>query len=379
MPKIQQRVGTNYLKYCLMKKLFFIIMALFCTTASYAKNVSVTVTPATAVVYQKGKVVQPVSPGVYSIQVSIVDLVFAVQADGYDSEQFVINLKSPSTMQINLKPNRKQVAITSDPSTADIYVDGRLMGQSPIEFTINKGETKNIILMADGYDRYVKSVSFYDQSDIRMAYNIEMVLNRRDVNVLVDAPSAEFYVDGVLVSKGKNSATFQLFKEKPVQLVVRAEGFLEYSRIMNFQENVSSYNLTQDLAVDQAYTASEPGSDIANKRFEAMVKKTMSRDDAIQRMKYHISELFETLEINDNVSGWYRTAWNVEQYPDKIIRSRIEIKQVPDNGDGQLKFKLLLQSQVSYKTSPKDEDFRPWDRVLKKYAKLLSDIRNLIE
>ena len=41
-----------------------------------------------------------------------------------------------------------------------------------------------------------------------------------------------------------------------------------------------------------------------------------------------------------------------------------------DNGDGQLKYKMLLQSQVSYKTdAPKDEDFHNWDRVLKKYVK----------
>ena len=144
-----------------------------------------------------------------------------------------------------------------------------------------------------------------------------------------------------------------------------------------FNEDRNSINLTAELSIDQAYTASEPGAAIANKRFEVMVKKAMSRDDAIQRIKYYISELFETLEINDNVSGWYRTAWNMEQYPDKIIRTRIELKEIPDNGDEKLKFKMLLQSQVSY-TGTREEDFRAWDRVLKKYSKLLSDIRYLI-
>ena len=205
-----------------------------------------------------------------------------------------------------------------------------------------------------------------------------MVQNRRDVNVTVDAPSVEFIVDGIQVAKGKNDATFQLYKNRPVQLVIRAEGYLEYTRLINFNDEISP-NLTKDLAVDQAYTASEPGADQANKPFQVMIKKSMTRDDAIQRMKYYISELFETLEINDNVAGWYRTAWNVEQYPDKIIRSRIELKEIPDNGDGQLKYKMLLQSQVSYRTNgAKDEDFHAWDRVLKKYVKLLTDIRYLV-
>ena len=180
-----------------------------------------------------------------------------------------------------------------------------------------------------------------------------------------------------MVTKGKNSATFQLHKNKPTQLIVRAEGFLEYTKMVYFDQEGSSINLTSELSIDKAYTASEPGAAIANKRTEVMVKKGMSRDDAIQRMKYYISELFESLEVNDNVAGWYRTVWNMEEYPDKIIRTRYEIKEIPDNGDGKLKFKLLLQSQVSYEGT-RDENFRDWDRVLKKYAKLHTDIQNII-
>ena len=133
------------------------------------------------------------------------------------------------------------------------------------------------------------------------------------------------------------------------------------------------------MSVDQAYTASEPGAAIANKRTEFMIKGGMNREQAIQRMKYYISEVFETLEINDNVSGWYRTIWNEEEYKGRgTIRSRVEIKEVPDNGDGKLKYKFLLQSQISTISDPKDEDYHDWDRVLKKYVKLVTDIRSLV-
>lgn len=363
-----------------MKKVFLFLAAMICSSVLFAKSVRVTVTPETAqVIQKKGAVFQPVSPGVYNITVSIVDLVFTAQADGYDSESFVINLKSPTTMQINLKPNRKHVSLTSDPKDAIIYVDGREAGQGQAEFDIRKGESKTIKLVADEYDTYLKRVNFNDFENINMSYNVGMVRNTRTINVLVDAPSAEFYADGILVTKGKNSATFQIYKDKPTQLIVRAEGFIEYTKMVYFNQEGSSINLTSELTVDKAYTASEPGAAIANKRTEVMIKKGMSRDDAIQRMKYYISELFESLEVNDNVAGWYRTVWNMEEYKDdhKIIRTRYEIKEIPDNGDGKLKFKLLLQSQVSY-NGTKDEDFREWDRVLKKYAKLHTDIQSLI-
>lgn len=364
-----------------MKKILLLTMAMMCTFALFAKNVSVVVTPETAIVYQKGKVVAPASPGVYNLSVNFMsNVVYTVQADGYDSEQFIINRQSPAQIQINLKPNKKEVNISTDPDNATIYVDGKESGQGHVTFQIRKGETKQIKAVAEGYDNYTKQVGFYDQNDVIMSYNLNMTQNTRTINVLVDAPSAEFYADGVLVAKGKNSATITLRKGKQTELVVRAEGFLEYSQYINFSESASSLNLTQNLSVDQAYTASQPGADIANKRMEFMVKKSMSRENAIQRMKYYISELFETLEINDNVSGWYRTAWNAEEYPDKIIRSRVEIKEIPDNGDGQLKYKFLLQSQVTpQKTNLRDEDYKDWDRVLKKYAKLVMDIRNLVE
>ena len=362
----------------MIKKSLFLFAALLCACTISAKTVRITISPSSAVVFQqKGKQIQPTTPGVFDVTCSIVDLAFTAQADGYDPESFVVNLKSPKTMKIELKLNRKHVSLTSDPKDATIYVEGREAGQGQVEFDIFKGESKTIKLVADEYDTYIKRINFNDQPNERMDYNIEMIRNTRTINVIVDAPSAEFFADGIMVTKGKNSATFQLHKNKPTQLIVRAEGYIEYTKMVYFEQEGNAINLTSELSIDKAYTASEPGAAIANKRTEVMVKKKMSRDDAIQRMKYYISELFESLEINDNVAGWYRTVWNVEEYPDKTIRSRYEIKEMPDNGDGKLKFKLLLQSQVSY-TGTKDEDFRDWDRVLKKYAKLHQDVQNIV-
>ena len=69
-----------------MKRILLLLSVLLVTVTMFAKNVSVTVYPATATVMQKGKVIQPVTPGVYSLNVSIVDLVFVAQADGYDAQ-----------------------------------------------------------------------------------------------------------------------------------------------------------------------------------------------------------------------------------------------------------------------------------------------------
>lgn len=363
-----------------MKRILLLLSVLLVTVTLSAKDVTVTVFPTTATITSNGKPILPASDGNYTIKVGLIPQTFVVQADGYDTQQFVVDVKSRGSMQVKLQPNRKQVSFSAEPSTATIYVDGREMGIGMVNFTINKHESKTIKVVQDGYDTYIKQVAFDDQTDLHMSYNIEMVQNRRDVNILIDAPSAEFWVDGVLVGKGKNTASITLQRGKDVELIIRAEGYLEYTRIMKFSENVSSYNLTQDLSLDEAYVASEPGADIANKRTEFMVRGNMTREDAIKRMKYHIGEIFETYEVNDNYSGWYRTVWNVEQYPGgQYIRTRVEIKEVPDMGDGQLKFKFLLQSQITTKEHAKDEDYHNWDRVLKKYVKLAMDLRHIVE
>ncbi len=365
-----------------MKKLLLLAILIVCSaTCLSAKNISVTVSPEHATILQKGKVIPPVTPGLYNLKVGLLGSeVFTVQADGYDSQQLVLSSKSPATMQIALKPNRKQVAFSAEPNTATIYVDGREMGKGVVDFTIRKNESKTVKIEQDGYDTYIKHIGFNDQSDTKMSYNVTLTPNRKDVNILVDTNSAEFWFDGVLVAKGNNMATITLHKGKDAQLVIRAEGFLEYSRVMRFSESTTSYNLTQEMSVDQAWVASDPGADLANKRTEFTVKNDMSREDAIKRMKYYIGEIFETYEVNDNYSGWYRTVWNVEAYPGgQYIRTRVEIKEIPDNGDNQLKFKFLLQSQITTKEHAKDEDFKDWDRVLKKYVKLAMDLRHIVE
>lgn len=365
-----------------MKKFLLLAICIICSAASiYAKDVSVTVIPEHATIMHDGKVIQPVTPGVFNLKVGLfMTEVFTVQADGYDSHQFVLNSKSPASIQVTLKPNRKQVSFSAEPSTATIYVNGKELGQGAVDFEIRKNENKTVKVILDGYDTITKNIGFNDQKDINMAFGVTLTQNRKEVNILVDANAAEFYLDGVLIAKGNNTATATLHKGKDSQLVVRAEGFLEYSRILKFSENISSYNLTQEMAQDQAWVASEPGADIANKRTEFTVRGNMTREDAIKRMKYYIGEIFETYEVNDNYSGWYRTIWNVEAYPgSQYIRTRVEIKEIPDNGDGVLKFKFLIQSQITTKEHAKDEDYKNWDRILKKYMKLAMDLRHIVE
>ena len=231
--------------------------------------------------------------------------------------------------------------------------------------------------MAEEHDTYLKRINFSDFDQRNVEYNVEMVRNTRTVNIRVDAP-AKFYVDGVVVSEGQKEASIKLLKERPVRLNIVADGYLEYSELVYFNDDIPT-NMTSKLEVDEGYVASDPITDQANKKFVITVKKGMSREDAIQRMKYYISEKFETLEINDNIAGWYRTAWTTRAYKGYIVRTRVEIKERPDNGDGKLQYNMMVQSQIAYKEEPSDHDFSDWKRILKDYSTILSDIKYQVE
>lgn len=348
-----------------MKRIVFLALVLLGTVSLSAKNVSVTVVPATATIMQKGKVIQPVTPGVYSLNVTLGELVFVAQADGYDSEQFIINLKSPSTMQVRLKPNRKQVSVSSEPNTATIFVDGREMGKGVANFTINKFETKTVKVEQDGYDTYITQIGFNDQSDINMSYNLSLEQNRREINVLVDIPAAQFLVNGVEIAKGANSAKFDVHKGKDVKLTIRAEGYHEFEKNISFYHTESLYNLTSELKEDEMFKQSIPGADIANKDIIIHVNKNMTRDDAIQNLSYYLDDAFGELTERDNITGYYCTIWVVKPFGNRSVRTRASIKEIPNSGDGELKFKLKIRSEITDKADPSDQDYREWNRVLR--------------
>jgi hypothetical protein len=364
-----------------MKKFLLLVLSVTLGTVTLsAKKVTVEVYPTTAELWHKGQVVPTTTPGVYDITVSIVDLHYQVRADGYDMASFIINLKSQSPLKIHLKPNRKTISIATEPNNASISVDGKLLGKGSVDFTINKYETKTVIVEQEGYDTYVKRISFDDQSDINMFYNLVLEQNRREFNVMIDVPSAEFLVDNVSKAKGTNRASFFVEKGKDVNLVIKADGYYDYQRNISFYDEESSLNLTQDLIEDKAYTNSIPGTDIANKDIIIAVNtEKVTEEIALHRLSYYLSEKVGELRDRDNLMGFYSTIWVKQQFGNKTIRTRATLKKIPDDGSGELKFKLKIESQKAETLNPTEEDYKPWERVLSIYKDLPSELINRVQ
>jgi hypothetical protein len=121
---------------------------------------------------------------------------------------------------------------------------------------------------------------------------------------------------------------------------------------------------------DDAYDATE-ATDVANVDIE--IKTTKKEDDAWKLLSQIITTYFDVIEVTDKSTGYLRTAWVVQTFKQKTIRTRIIVKLASTDP---LAYKIKLVSevagagQVSVKS---DELFKEWDRILRKYKEIIRE------
>lgn len=367
-----------------MKKGYVLLLLLCTFISSYGRNVIVTVSPSQgAIVLDQKNASVSGADGVFTIPVSIVSKSYAVKAEGYDSQTFVITTKSPNSMKIELKPNIKNVTIEASVPDAKIVINGEERGTGSANVKIRKDQRLGFSIYADGYDTYKGSISFHDQPGITMNFPIELVANRRDVTVQLanGIDNATFLVDGKEVAKGTNKASFSISRGETVILAIKCPGYVDYTTQISFSDGQSFYNLANALSEDEAFSASVEGAEIANKNIIIEVGSKMSRDEVYRKLKMYLSDVFETsFDVSDSDVGWARTIWVQRVFNTRRVRTRAEIKELPDSKPGALLYKLYIQSQWADPRDDKadDESFKPWDRVLKKYSSLPETIKNAV-
>lgn len=368
-----------------MKKLLLIMCGLLVATLVNAKNVQIIVKPteaqASAQIFENGS---PISGSNGSFVASIGFLqkkTFTIQADGFETERLLVSYSHQMDVyEVILKPNRKKVNISTNVESASIYVDGEEIGKGNATFNIFKNGEKNIKIVADGYDTYYTSVSFTTSPDLIINRECLLSSNRKDIYVQVNQDGAKVFADGVLVGVVSNRQPVKctVHKGSPISILIKREGFMDVMGEINFAESHSHYDFG-DMPADEAWNATDQNSsDIANNIIAIKVREGMDRNAALKAMKYYITNIFRNLEINDNLAGWVRTTWNLDKFATMLVRTRVELKEIPSDGDG-LKFNLLIESQKAAPNAvPTDENFHEWNLILKRYKRMSEDIRNAV-
>ena len=205
-----------------------------------------------------------------------------------------------------------------------------------------------------------------------MAVSHTVMAGKKIVHFTVSEPDAKIYVDGKMMGSGELDV--MILSHECVTVKVEKVGYLNGTIEFCYKPNYTPPPKTYfyQMEKDDAYDASE-ATDVANVDIE--VKTTKKEDDAWKLLSQIITTYFDVIEVTDKNTGYLRTAWVVQTFKQKTIRTRIIIKLASTDP---LAYKIKLVSevanagQVSVKS---DELFKEWDRILRKYQEVIHEVQ----
>lgn len=162
--------------------------------------------------------------------------------------------------------------------------------------------------------------------------------------------------------------------DKCVEVIVEKAGFVVFKK--NYcNDGVLSPPVAEHLilSVDEAFSSSIQ-SDQANVNFT--IETGRPEAEAWKILSQIAMTYFDNIELADKETGYIRTSWNVKNFLNNTIRTRIIVKQADVSP---LKYTIKLVSEYSgdAKTSVKeDESYYPWDRILNSYKDVISEYQS---
>jgi hypothetical protein len=197
--------------------------------------------------------------------------------------------------------------------------------------------------------------------------------NAQKVKITTNPQSARIYVNGVSMGAGQLVVTVPSNECVTVQIV--EEGYIQETRTYCKKRGVSPPPKTDyfQLQPDESYTSSLQ-SNIANNEIVLIVKSDRTKSEAWKIIVSTILSKFDVLENNDEKLGYLRTSWVGVTFKANTVRMRVIVKQ---SSDDPLSYKIKFVSENSGRSGTAfsaDEQYRAFDRILKKYDGFLEEI-----
>jgi hypothetical protein len=272
----------------------------------------------------------------------------------------------------------QKVNIIATPATAKIYVDGRVKGTGTYTISVGKKNCVTVEVREDGYLPEIRSYcnkKGYD--DPPPVDNIQLKQNEAllpsTVAITTNPQAAKIFVNGVEMGSGSHQLSVPLNECLTVE--VKAEGFVQESRnyCKKQGQGAPPKSAYFKLQPDESYTSSIE-SDLANKELVLNVKPERTKEEAWKIIVATILGKFDVLEMNDEKSGYLRTAWVGKTYTANTYRMRVIIKQ-DTNEPLAYKIKFISEASGAPRTAySADEQFDPIGRILKTYDGFLDEL-----
>lgn len=193
------------------------------------------------------------------------------------------------------------------------------------------------------------------------------------VTITCSEQDAKIFVDGIPVGTG--TTKISVGNGECVNVKVTKVGFItvEKNYCIKKKESLPDKDFIK-LEIDEAYTSSV-STDIANVDIVIRLANA-TNPDTWKSLNNIILTYFDVIELTDRETSYLRTAWAVQSFKSGVVRTRFIVK---NDANG---FKVKLVSEVSYSSMASvknDELFREWDRVLRKYESIISDLQSRLK
>jgi hypothetical protein len=190
-----------------------------------------------------------------------------------------------------------------------------------------------------------------------------------EITVSSSSPDASITVNGR--SAGNGSAKVKLLANSCMKIAATKEGY--YAKPVEFCNNGFT-KLPKahyiELEKDAAFEASVK-TDIANVDINIRPKKTPT--ETWKAINSLILQYIDAIEISDKENFYLRTAWVAQTFNSGVIRTRVIIKSA---GADQFVIKILSEMADPGSSVKDDEKFHEWDRVLRKYSKIIEELQS---
>ena len=198
------------------------------------------------------------------------------------------------------------------------------------------------------------------------------LVGKKKIKLTCSQQDAEIFVDDNLLGKG--NLEIKVPDEGCTTVLVKKVGYIteeiEFCNKKNMTKLPSSFHFS--LKKDDAYEVTIH-SDVVNNDYK--IKSKEGKDASWKLLNQIILDNFDALEMADKETGYIRTSWVVKRFENSAVRTRFIVKEFSDNP---LVYKIKLSSEHSQNPmagADQGEFFKEWNRVLKRYAHLESEIQ----
>ncbi|SKB85451.1 hypothetical protein [Daejeonella lutea] len=283
---------------------------------------------------------------------------------------------------MDIPPINESIALTDRsmfvktvPADVQVVINGKKVSEGNTEIVIPMDACVTIEYVKDGYVTVEKQYCAKEgQPGPPITESIS--LKDRQVALRTTPEDASIKVDGRVMGKGEYKVRVPF--NQCVEVIVEKAGFVISKKSYCNEDGVQPPPIAEHLILpqDEAFISSVQ-SDQANINFTIETSKPEA--DAWKVLSQITMNYFDNIELADKETGYIRTSWNLKNFLNNTIRTRIIVKQADIMP---LKYSIKLVSEYSgeAKTSVKeDESYLPWDRILNTYKDVISEFQSRLK